>query len=52
MNVYVEKVINTWGVEKTVELVLIAVCAATASVIVGNYMIPSKPVIETIEKEN
>lgn len=42
--------VETWGANKTMELVLIAVCTATASVIIGNHIIPNDPT--TIEKEN
>ena len=43
-------VFETWGLEKTIELALVAIGAATIVMIVGNHLIPNNPT--TIEKEN
>ena len=50
--IFDEVCVKTWGLNKTVELVLIAICAATVSVIIGDHLIPNNPVTETTEKEN
>lgn len=44
--------ISTWGVEKTVELALVGICAATVSIIIANHVLPNSPAIETNVKEN
>lgn len=42
--------VETWGLEKTAELILAAIGAATIVMIIGNHLIPNKP-INIIEKE-
>lgn len=49
--IFDELCIRTWGLNKTIELVLIAIGAATISVIIGNHLIPNDPTIENIAKE-
>lgn len=52
MNIYIEKVVDTWGVDKTIQVVVLSIASGAIAAFAASILIPNHPVVETIEKEN
>lgn len=48
MNVYVKTVIDTWGINKTIQVIAMAIASGCIAAFVVSSVVPNNP----IEKEN
>lgn len=52
MNVYAKTVIDTWGVNKTIQVIALTIATSAFVAFIASATIPNNPVTETTEKEN